>query len=139
MLERDVAAALPELRAHAESLMVDSCVIDTLTGSEPSPTPPFEMVDTYSAPVYSGRCRVQRPGSSVGNAESVVGEREFGVQTVHIQLPLSVAGVKRGDRVRVTGVGSGDPDLSGLVVTVKANLSKTHPTKRTLVCEEVSS
>ena len=139
MLGDEVAAALPEMRRHAESLMVDSCIIDRFEGSEPSPTPPFEMVDTFGAPLYVGACRVQRPGSSVGNAESVVGEREFGVQTVHIQLPLSVAGVKRGDRVRVTGVGSGDPDLSGLVVTVKANLTKTHPTKRTLVCEEVAS
>ena len=27
MLHDDIAAALPELRAHAESLMVDSCAI----------------------------------------------------------------------------------------------------------------
>lgn len=137
MIGDDIAAALPELRAQAESMMVDTCVIERPTGSEPSPTPPFEMVDTY-ATVYEGKCRVQRPGSSVGNNESVTGGVEFGINAATFQLPLSAAGVRRGDRVRVTGIGSSDPDLLGLTATVKANLTKTHPTKRTLVCEEVA-
>jgi hypothetical protein len=42
-------------------------------------------------------------------------------------------------RVTVTEVAANtDPDLLGLVATVQANLTKTHPTKRTLVCEVVS-
>ena len=54
------------------------------------------------------------------------------------QLPLSATGIPRGARVTVTAIGdTTDPDLLGLVATVRANLTKTHPTKRTLVCEEV--
>lgn len=125
----------------AEALMVDTCIVDRKTGTTTqSPTPPFDAVDDYSPPLYAGKCRVQRPGSSVGGGETVVGEAEFGVQTVHGQLPLSAVGLKRGDRFRVTALGpNSDPDLLNLTATVKANLTKTHPTKRTLVCEEVTS
>jgi hypothetical protein len=137
VIGHDIAAALPELRAHAESMMVDTCVVERASGETMDPDT-LEMVPAF-APAYEGKCRVQRPSASVGGGEPVVGEREFGVQTVHFQLPLSAAGIKRGDRVRVTAVGSSDPDLVGLTATVQANLTKTHPTKRTLVCEEVSS
>lgn len=135
----EISAALPELRAHAESQQTDRCVVDRFLGSEPSPLPPFDLVDTYGDPIYDGPCRVQRPGGSAGGTEPVVGEQEFGVLTVHFQLPLSAVGIKRGDRVRVTSVDAGsDPDLLELVATVRANLTKTNATKRTLVCEEVA-
>ena len=76
----------------------------------------------------------------MGSAEPVVGEREFGVNALTAQLPLTSLGVKRGDRVEVTAIGPlTDPDLLGAVATVKVNLTKTHATKRTLVCEEVTS
>lgn len=134
-----LSVALPELQRHAESMMLDTCIVDRKTGTTQSSTPPFGAIDTYSDPLYEGKCRVQRLGGAVGGGEPVTGEAEFGVQTVHFQLPLSAAGIKRGDRMRVTALGSSDPDLLGLTATVQANLTKTHPTKRTLVCEEVTS
>ena len=145
MLHDDIAAALPELRAHALSLMVDSCTItrrrldeDGEPVREMDPVT-LELTDVWDE-VYAGRCRVQRPGTSVGSAEPVVGEREFGVNALTAQLPLTSLGVKRGDRVEVTAIGPlTDPDLLGAVATVKVNLTKTHATKRTLVCEEVTS
>jgi len=71
--------------------------------------------------------------------EQVVGGFEFGVKSLLAQLPLSAVGVERGMRVTVVGVGPlTDLDLLDVVATVQANLSKTHPTKRTLVCEEVA-
>jgi hypothetical protein len=135
MLGDDIAAALPELRAQAESLMVDTLRVEVLTGSAPDPTT-LEMTDTYTT-VYEGKGRIQRPGNQP--AQTVAGEVEFGVGTVYAQLPIDATGIKRNARVTVLAIGgTTDPDLLGVVATVQANLTKTHPTKRTLVCEEVT-
>ena len=132
----DIAAALPELRAAAESLMVDSCRIERATGTTIDPDTLAE-VPVYET-VYEGKCRVQRPGS-LAPRESVAGGFEFGIDTVEVQAPLSAAGLRKYDRVTMTDVAdTTDPDLLGLVATVRANLTKTHPTKRTLICEEVA-
>lgn len=145
MLADDIAAALPELRAHAESLMVDSCAIarrrldeDGVPVREMDPVT-LELADAWDE-VYAGRCRVQRPGAVMVGREPVVGGAEYNVETVHVQVPLSVLGVKADDRVTVTAVGAiSDPDSVGMVLSVRVNQHKTHATKRVLVCEEVSS
>ena len=134
----DIAAVLPELRAHAESIMTDTIRLEHVTGTEPEPDPvTLETVYIYET-VYEGKGRVQRSGQ-LSPHESVAGEVEFGVNALMVQLPLSASGIKKGDRVTVVAVGSvSDPDMAGLVATVQANLTKTHATKRTLVCEEVT-
>ena len=135
-LGSDIAAALPELRAQAESMMQDAVLIERQTGTTPDPVT-LEEIPTW-ATVHEGQARIQRTGQ-VSPSEQVVGEVEFGINAVIVQMPLSAVGVKKGHRVTVTAVGaSSDPDLLGLTATVQANLTKTHPTKRTLVCEEVS-
>ena len=116
-------------------MMRDTVLVERQTGTTPD-TVTLEEVGTW-ATVHTGSARVQRPGTQP--SETVAGEIEFGVATVLVQLPLSVTGIKRNDRVTVTALGpDSDPDLLDLVATVKANLTKSHPTKRTLVCEEVT-
>lgn len=145
MIADDIATALPELRAHAESLMVDSCAIvrrrldeDGLPVREMDPDT-LELTDVWDE-VYSGRCRVQRPGAVMVGREPVVGGAEYSVETVHVQVPLAALGVKADDRVTITAVGAiSDPENLGLVASVRTNQHKTHATKRTLVCEEVAS
>lgn len=145
MIHDDIAAALPELRAHAESLMVDSCTI-TRRRLDESGEPvremdpdTLELTDVWDE-VYSGRCRVQRPGAVMVGREPVVGGVEYSVETVHVQVPLAALGVKTDDRVTITAVGAtSDPENLGLVASVRTNQHKTHATKRTLVCEEVTS
>ena len=117
--------------------MVDRIVVDVPSGTTIDPDTLAE-VPTYGAPIYDGPGRIQR-SSALSPHENVAGGYEFGVGTPVAQLPISAAGIPRGARVTVTAVGPGtDPDLLGLVATVQANLAKTHATKRTLVCEEVS-
>ena len=136
MIADDIAAALPEFRAQAESLMVDTVTVERASGTTLDPDT-LEEVPAF-VPVHVGPCRVQRPGA-LSPREDVAGGFEFGVRAVLVQLPLSVLGVKPGDGVTVSAIGSTtDPDLLGLVATVEANLTKTHPTKRTLICQEVS-
>lgn len=145
MIHDDIAAALPELRAHAESLMVDSCTITSRrldeSGEPVREMDPvtLELTDVWDE-VYAGRCRVQRPGAVMVGREPVVGGVEYNVETVHVQVPLTVLGVKTNDRVTITAVGAiSDPDSVGMALSVRVNQHKTHATKRTLVCEEVTS
>lgn len=144
MLAHEIAAALPLLRAEAEALMVDAVLIEARVldeNGEPVRVMDPETlayVDSWET-VYEGKARVQRPGTTSDHAADA-GEFQYGVESVLVQLPLTAAGAKRSHRVTVTAIGPlSDPDLLGLVATVRANLTKTHPTKRTLVCEEVSS
>lgn len=137
MLGDDIAAELPYLRAEAESLMVDTLLVEVLTGN--TTTDPVTLAEVPEwAEVYAGPGRIQRPGA-LSPREQVSGAYEFGVKSLLAQLPLSAVGIERGMRVTVTAVGPlTDLDLLDVVATVQANLSKTHPTKRTLVCEEVA-
>lgn len=132
----DIAAELPFLREQAESLMVDKVLIERQDGVTPDPVT-LEDVPVW-VQVYAGKARVQRSGA-LSSRDDVSGDVEFGIDSALVQVPLSAVGIERGDRVTVTALGAiSDPDLLGLVATVQANLRKTHPTKRTLVCEEVS-
>lgn len=138
-------AALRSRRREALRLMVDSCAItrrrigeDGLPVREMDPVT-LELTDVWDE-VYAGRCRVQRPGAVMVGREPVVGGVEYNVETVHVQVPLTVLGVKADDRVAITAVGAiSDPDSAGMVLSVRVNQHKTHATKRTLVCEEVAS
>lgn len=131
-----VASIVARGRRAAEALMVDTVTVERQTGTTMDPNTLAEV--PVLTEIYEGRGRVQRPGGSAAR-DDVSGATEFGLSTVLVQLPLSATGVLRGDRVSVTAIGATtDPDLFGLVATVQTNLTKTHPTKRTLVCEEVS-
>ena len=125
--------------------MVDSCTITRrrLDGDgepvrEMDPVT-LELTDVWDE-VWAGKCRVQRPGAVMVGREPVVGGVEYNVETVHVQVPLTVLGVKADDRVTITATGAiSDPDGLGMVLSVRVNQHKTHATKRTLVCEEVAS
>jgi len=129
----DIAAALPELRAAAESLMTDVVRLERVTGQAPDPDT-LEMVDAFET-VYEGKGRWQRPDTVA--AEQVAGGVEFGVGRATVQLPISVVTAARGQRVTCLASDT-DPALPGTQATVLGVPSKTHATMRRLLCEEVS-
>lgn len=136
MLGDDIAAALPLLRIEAERLMTDACRVKRKTGATPGPL--LEEIPTY-ADVWSGPCRVQRSGALSPREASGAAGYEFGIDSLIAQLPIAAVGIRRGDVFEVTSVGpNSDPDLLDVEATVQGNLTKTHATKRTLVCEEVT-
>ena len=131
------ASAAAQGRVAAESLMVDTVLVESPTGGMTMDPDTLVEVPAF-ATIYNGPGRVQRPGA-LSPRENVAGGFEFDVRAVLVQLPLAATGIAADDRVTVTAVAeTTDPDLLGLVATVQANLTKTHPTKRTLVCQEVS-
>lgn len=134
MLGDDVDAALPELRAHAESLMVDACRVERRTGrvlDEDS----LEYVDAWAS-VYEGRCRVQVAGTQA-QQESPAG-RAFTVIDAVVQLPVSSVEFVDDDRVTVTA-SAHDPALVGVVLSVTSREVKSHATMRRLHVSEVAS
>jgi hypothetical protein len=138
-LADSIAEALPELRREAEALMVDTCTI-TRAGTGPGTINETTgaVIPPSPSTVYEGPCRVQRPGTSAAPAAES-GGYAIGVGTLFVQLPISATGIKRNDVWTLTVLGpETDPDLLGVDAKVEANLTKTHATKRTLICEEAT-
>ena len=136
MLGADIAAALPELRAHAESLMLDSCVI-TRAGEGRGPW--SDELRDYDPPtpvtVSEGRCEVQ--DRDVQEHQAIAGEADLDTQRWTVKLPvLKSVGIRPGDDVEIT-VATNDPDLQGRHFTVGALHHKTFATARRLPCIEV--
>jgi hypothetical protein len=139
MFADDIAGILPELRAHAESLMVDSCAVDRADGTTTLDPVTLEEVPNYASVLTDQACRVQRFRGQ-GQSDLVAGGINFGISALLLQLPLSARGVRRNDRVRTTAVAAiSDPELVGTVAVVREDLTKTHATKRLLLCEEVDA
>ena len=136
MIGHDLAAALPELRRQAESMMLDACTV-TRGGGEPTWN---DGTGTWDAPaastVYEGKCRVQVP--NVAENEADAGERAWTVQSALVNLPVTGSeGVEVGDTVTITAA-TFDGSLVGRRYTVTADHSKTYATARRLRCEEVT-
>lgn len=137
MLGGDLAAALPELRAHAESRMRSTCSIA-------APSAPGDVWDeatgTYlpatRTPVYVGPCRVRVAAAQP--VSPVAGEVEYGVDDRIVSLPIDTSGaVRAGMRVTITAA-SNDDALVGEVFEVVSVPSGDDLTARRLVCKRVS-
>lgn len=130
----DIAAELPELRAHAESLMTDSCVI---TGPGGAPTWD-DATGTYTpaaAPtVYSGKCRLRMPRTT--GAATEVGDAGWAVDDGVWSLPITGSEAVARGHVAVVSLGS-DP-LASVTVTVQATHAQTDSTARRLPVKVVS-
>lgn len=78
MIADDIAAALPELRAHAESRMQRPCVARPVLDVDADPETGDDVV-VYGDPLYEGLCRLRnRSNGTLGNS------RESGGATVDV-------------------------------------------------------
>ena len=132
-----IAATLPELRAHAESMMVDTCTVTRASAGAPVVDNNSGTV-TPAAPrtIYSGPCRVQVP-DAVEKAEEAGGDA-LSVQAAIISLPVAGSeAVAVGDVVTVTSA-TFDADLAEVDYVVRGLHRKSHATARRLRCEEAN-
>lgn len=132
-----IAATLPELRAHAESMMVDTCTITRAsTGAPVVDNNNGTVTPAAPATIYAGPCRMQLP-DAVEKAEEVGGDA-LSVQAAIISLPVAGSeSVAVGDVVTVTNA-TFDADLSGVTYVVRGLHRKSHATARRLRCEEAN-
>ena len=132
MIVDDLATALPVLRAHAESLMQDTCVItDPVGGAWDEETGSGSSGETPT-PVYAGPCRVRMPRAGAGKADA--GETAWPQADLIVSLPISgSSAVKVGDIVQITyrPHDAGSATDSYAVVGLH---SQTHATSRRLAC-----
>ena len=129
----DLARGVAELRQHAESLMVDTVLIERRSGTTLDPDT-LEQVDTWEA-VYSGRCK-RRP-MKAQDRQAVAGETNYPIHSFHLDLPVSDAAahtVRDKDRATVT------PGLTGLpvvVATLTPVADGSHAYELRFIAEEV--
>ena len=99
MLGADIAAALPGLRAQAESLMVDTCRIRRPIGQTTDPLS-GESVPVYRVPdVYVGPCKVQDTGNQAREVDS--GSSLATLTSLEVHVPVSAESVAAGDFIEV--------------------------------------
>ena len=135
MLEDHIARALPELRRHAESRMVDRCRITVPAGD-----PVFDPeTGEYSTPdetvVYEGRCEVQA-SDGLGESTPQFGDAAVTTYRFTVKVPISVTGLAEGQDGEILS-SRWDPDLPGTQFIIRAWHGKSHATSRRLEVEVV--
>lgn len=124
--------ALARGRAAAEALMIDVCDIARPVSESAS----GGIVTPATAPVYSGKCRIQVKQETGGGR--TVGEAYLIVQRLELQLPITAAELAEGDLVTMTASAL-DPQLVGKTYAVQDVVRKTHLTARRATVLEVTS
>lgn len=127
------ASVLARGRAAAEALMVDTCLIQEVTGET---TGTGGVVTPTYATVYSGACRIQQPDAQARQEDA--GQAYLLMSRRQLQLPMSVTGVRADQRVTITA-SAHDPDLVGRVFVVRDEFAKSHATARRVGIEEATS
>lgn len=126
MIGRSISAALPMFRAHAESLMTDSCVIERETSTWVEAAQ--EHVTTWAKvhpDLPSLPCHVEvAPQSS---RVQVTGQ-DVTPETPLVKVPWNTAGVEPDDRVTIAG------DSAPVWVTHVTQDDPTHPVELLLQC-----
>lgn len=131
----DAQGAMLRGRTAAEALMVDACTITRVT--DETTDPETGQITPITAPVYSGKCRVQ--DNSRLARPTTIGEAYVFQSAYVLQLPVvGSEGVQVGDQVLIT-TSSNDGDLLNRPFWVRELAHKTHATARRLGVEEVTS
>ena len=112
MIGSDIAAALPRLRAEAESLMRDTAVVERSAGQVRDPDN-GQLIDDWQS-VAEIPVHVVRVGTAA--KRGVAAGQTVDSADVEFRTKWDFADLHIGDRVRVTT--GGDPRLQGVPVTV---------------------
>lgn len=132
MIGEAVAAALPLMRAHAESLMSDTCKVDRQSGPPAWDEEAQASVPTWEAVHAAMPCHFDRATAS---ARQLVTDEAVTPVLPLVKGPVSFVGIKPDDRITVTAVGPvSDPEHLGAVVWVTDVVSDTHPVERLIQC-----
>jgi hypothetical protein len=125
----DLTATLLDLRALAESAMLDTCTISPVTGVSDSTGAP-----TLGTAVYTGKCKIQSLDPQEANQE--VGGATITVQRYAVHVPVGAFVAAVGQVVTITTAVL-DAGLVGRKYRVAALLHKTLATAQRLTVEEV--
>ena len=133
MIGADISAALSEMRAHAESLMLDAgralrATGNSVLGEDQTSVP--EMAEALAS-----RCKIQRRDQQAITVQ--VGERTAAVLRVTLHLPISTAPLRVGDEWEITAAGPLSIEPIGRRYRVIGIFEKSLATARRYEVEEV--
>lgn len=132
-----IQGELPFLRAQAESLMTDTCIIRRATGNT-TPDPVTGSDVPEYADLFTSKCKVQARSLQALAAEA--GGRTATTVRLELHLPLSAAAAQTYDVAEITAVGAlSDVQLLGRKFTIAAPVAKSFATARRYEVEEVVS
>lgn len=141
MIGDDIAQALPDLRAHSESLMVDEVLVehreDGPTGYVTDPETGKVTTEGFGVwlPIWGGPARFLRPvqwDNALELADSAITQRDQ-----EMRLPVERTGIIRpGDRVTVRSAAY-DPTRVGQVLYVRVVATQSQPVHRRMLVREV--
>lgn len=140
-LGADIAAALPGLRAQAESMMQDRCVVERVTAGTvlDEVTGEYTPVTVRVYPVgvaADGPCQFKAANTAVRDVEAA--GQLLVEQSATLKLPVAGSEVVReGDVVTITA-SRFDPQLVGVRVRVAGSHHQTFATARRFPVEEMS-
>ena len=135
MIGHDIAAALPELRAHAESRMVDTVRVTT-PGSDTWDDATGTYTPGAATVHYTGKARIRQGNPAPGATDA--GETAWAVDRAVLSLPVALAVLPDGADVEVTAVGSLSASVVGQRYTVLGSHSQTDSTARRYVVQVVT-
>lgn len=137
-LGSDIIAALPELRAQAESTFTDTYTVFRKTGAKITDPVTLEETDEY-APVRSGVKGKLKQGLGRGADAEIPGIVAV-VSSLEWHTPISTLGVRVDDEIECTAVDAsvGDPTMVGVRVRITAPFLMSKATARRFPVEEVS-
>lgn len=140
----DLSPHLPAMREAAESLMVDTVVIDRHDGTHG--TDGGRRTKNYGDPIYgptvetdtgrNGRAQIQQ-NISVSDEEQGGGRTITTLRRV-LKLPVAATGLKVDDRVRVVA-STHDPDMVDREFRISSLHGKTYATSRRVSIEEITT
>lgn len=133
-LGADVQAALPQLRAQAESLMIDACTISGGTTSVFNEET-FEY-ETVTAETYSGPCRLRFAATAVQDVEAA--GQLLVVQRATLSLPIATSGAVLEGHVATITACVNDPALVGRKFRIEGGHHQTFATARRFPVEEIT-
>lgn len=137
-LGADIGAALPDLRAAAESKMIDTCTIVEVTTSG-DPDPATSLPAEARTTVYAGRCEYRAADTQARSVDSA--GRQLVQQGAVLKIPVDAPGsaaVRVGHIATIT-LATNDPTSAPVVVTVSGTHQQTYATARRLPVEVTSS
>jgi len=133
-LGADITAALPELRAAAESMMHSTVIIRRPSGStwnEETGTSVPAWVDVYEGPARI-RFKDTQPRVADAAGEQVVDQAPV------LSLPIATSADVRVDDIATVTANPTDPGLIGLQFRIAGVHAQTHATARRFPVEVVS-
>lgn len=130
-----IGAALPFLRAEAESLMVDTGSAKRPTGEGTPDSSTGTQTPTYTTVISSSKCKIQARALVVDTPE--VGGRTAAIERLELHLPVGSTPLRTGDIWTITAVGARSSSRVGRTVRVMGPADKTFQTALRYQVEEV--